>query len=127
MPEKVNSSLGSGLPPLVSDVSVPTLLAARIEGSQPDQEDSVGSWCDGLGDLREMQVHRLGGVVDLHAERLKRAARRVIAASPGRHRPFVKLLTVDRDGHALGGFVDIDQEVGVGGLAKHQHRNGGGG
>src|SRR5450830_1595857 len=60
MPEKVNSSLGSGLPPLVCDVSVPTLLTARIEGSQPGQEDSVGSWCDGLGDLREMQVHRLG-------------------------------------------------------------------
>jgi hypothetical protein len=41
-------------------MSVPTLLAARIEGSQPDQEDGVGSWCDRLGDLREMQVHRLG-------------------------------------------------------------------
>jgi hypothetical protein len=25
-----------------------------------DQEHGVGSWCDHLGDLREVQVHRLG-------------------------------------------------------------------
>ena len=25
-----------------------------------DEEDGVGAWCDGLGDLREVQVHRLG-------------------------------------------------------------------
>ena len=25
-----------------------------------DQEDGVGSWCDHLGNLNEMQVHRLG-------------------------------------------------------------------
>ena len=25
-----------------------------------DQEDGVGSWCDHLGNLSEMQVHRLG-------------------------------------------------------------------
>jgi hypothetical protein len=25
-----------------------------------DEEDGVGSWCDHLGDLREVQVHRLG-------------------------------------------------------------------
>jgi hypothetical protein len=25
-----------------------------------DEEDRVGSWCDHLGDLREMQVHGLG-------------------------------------------------------------------
>src|ERR1039458_8489925 len=25
-----------------------------------DEEDGVGSWCDGLGDLREVPVHRLG-------------------------------------------------------------------
>ena len=25
-----------------------------------DEEDGVGSWCDCLGDFREVQVHRLG-------------------------------------------------------------------
>ena len=25
-----------------------------------DEEDGVGSWCDHQGDLREVQVHRLG-------------------------------------------------------------------
>lgn len=25
-----------------------------------DEKDSVGSWCDGLGDFHEVQVHRLG-------------------------------------------------------------------
>jgi hypothetical protein len=25
-----------------------------------DEEDGVGSWCDRQGDLREVQVHRLG-------------------------------------------------------------------
>src|ERR1035438_3307940 len=25
-----------------------------------DEEDGVGSWCDRLGDFREVQVHRLG-------------------------------------------------------------------
>jgi hypothetical protein len=35
------------------------------------------------------------------------------------------VLAVDRDSHALGGFVDIDQKLGVSGLAKRQHRDGG--
>src|SRR5262249_44376826 len=65
-------------------------------------------------------------VVDLHAEWLERAARRVIAAPPGRHRPVVKALAVDRDGHALGGLVDFNQQFGVSGLAKRQRRDGGG-
>src|ERR1035437_10007125 len=25
-----------------------------------DEKDGVGSWCDGVGDFRQMQVHRLG-------------------------------------------------------------------
>jgi hypothetical protein len=25
-----------------------------------DEEDGVGSWCDRLGDFREVQVHRFG-------------------------------------------------------------------
>jgi hypothetical protein len=25
-----------------------------------DEKDGVGSWCDGFGDFRQMQVHRLG-------------------------------------------------------------------
>ena len=25
-----------------------------------DEKDGVGAWCDGLGDFREMQVHRFG-------------------------------------------------------------------
>ena len=29
---------------------------------------------------------------------------------------------IDRDGHALGGFVNIDQQVGIGGLAKGYNR-----
>jgi hypothetical protein len=58
---------------------------------------------------------------------LKRAARRVVVASPSRHRPIVKVLAVDRDGHALGGFVHFNQQVGVGGLAKRERRDGGGG
>ena len=54
---------------------------------------------------------------------LQRAARRVVAASPGRHRPVVKLLA-----HALRGFVDIDQQLSVGGLTKKgQHRDSSGG
>ena len=54
---------------------------------------------------------------------LQRAARRVVAASPGRYRPVVKLLA-----HALRGFVDIDQQLSVGGLTKKgQHRDSSGG
>src|SRR5258705_8659791 len=25
-----------------------------------DEKDGVGSWCDGVGDFRQMQVHRFG-------------------------------------------------------------------
>ena len=60
------------------------------------------------------------GVVDFHAEWLKVAAWCVVAAASSRHRPVVKLLAVDRDGHALGGFVDLNQKGGVGSLAKRQ-------
>src|ERR1035437_919557 len=45
-------------------------------------------------------VPLLAVVVDVHAEWLKGAARRVVAASPGRHRPVVKLIAVDRYSHA---------------------------
>src|SRR5262249_13174987 len=65
-------------------------------------------------------------VVDLHAEWLKRAARRVVAAPSGRHRPVVKLLAIDRDGHALGGLVDLNQQFGISSLAKRERRDGGG-
>ena len=59
---------------------------------------------------------------------LQRAARRVVAASPGRHRPVVKVLAIDCNSHALGGFVDLDQKLSVGGLTKKgQHRDGSGG
>ena len=64
-------------------------------------------------------------VVDLHAEWLERAARRVVAASSGRHRPVVKLLAIDRDGHALGGLVDFNEQFGVSSLAKRERRDGG--
>src|ERR1700735_2351614 len=41
-----------------------------------DEEDGVGSWCDCLGDFREVQVHRLGiagGQDQSHALALFRA------------------------------------------------------
>jgi hypothetical protein len=41
-------------------------------------------------------------------------------------RRSVKVLAIDRDGHALGGFVDLDQEVGVSGLAEREYRDSGG-
>jgi hypothetical protein len=53
-------------------------------------------------------------VVDLHAERLEGAAGRVIARTPRRYRPFIKPLAVDRDGHALGELVDLDQKISIG-------------
>src|SRR5262249_40412352 len=51
----------------------------------------------------------------------------VVAVASSRHRPVVKLLAVDRDGHVLGGFVDFNQQFGVSRLAKRQRRDGGGG
>ena len=66
----------------------------------------------GLGEENRIGHRRivplLAVVIDLHAERLKRAARRVVAESSCRHRPVVKLLAIDRDSHALGGFVDLN-------------------
>ena len=41
-----------------------------------DEEDGVGSWCDCVGDFREVQVHRLGiagGQDQSHARALFRA------------------------------------------------------
>ena len=35
-------------------------LADRCHPAPIDEEDGVGSWCDRLGDFREVQVHRFG-------------------------------------------------------------------
>jgi hypothetical protein len=35
------------------------------------------------------------------------------------------MLAIDRDSHALSRCVHLDEEVGVGGLAKRKHRDGG--
>jgi hypothetical protein len=40
---------------------------------------------------------------------------------------LVKLLAIDRDSHALRGFIDLDQEIRVGGLTKDKHQDDGGG
>ena len=64
-------------------------------------------------------------MVDLHAEWLERATRRVVAAPSGRHQPVVKLLAIYRDGHALGGLVDFNEQFGVSSLAKRKRREGG--
>ena len=84
---------------------------------------------NGVADLGEKDrirhrrvVPLVAAVIDFHAEWLKAAAWCVVAAASSRHRPVVKLLAVDRDGHALGGFVDLNQKVGVGSLAKRQRR-----
>ena len=65
-------------------------------------------------------------MVDLHSEWFERAARCVVADRPGRHSQLIKLLAVERDDHSLGGFVDLDQKVGVCGLADHERRDAGG-
>jgi pyridoxine/pyridoxamine 5'-phosphate oxidase len=59
-------------------------------------------------------------MIDLHAEWLEHAVRRVVVDPPGRHRPFIDLMAVDRDGHPLSRLVDLDQEIGAGGLVAGQ-------
>ena len=77
---------------------------------------------NGVADLwwKKSNQHRrvvplVAGVVDFHAEWLKVAAWCVVAAASRRHRPIVKLLAIDRDGHALGGFFDLNQKGSVAG------------
>jgi hypothetical protein len=94
------------------------LLVSAVDGvARLSEKDRIG---------HRRVVVLVAVVVDLHAEWLKLAARCVVAAPPGRHRPVVKMLAVDRDSHALSRFVHFDEEVGVGGLAKRKHRDGGG-
>ena len=52
-------------------------------------------------------------VIAVHAERGEGAVRRVVTGNAGRHRPDIHLLAVLADGHSLGGFVDLNQEVGA--------------
>src|ERR1035437_10344144 len=46
-----------------------------------------------------------------HHLRVEHAARRAIAATPGRSRPVVSHHTVYAHGHALGRLVDLDQDI----------------
>ena len=57
-------------------------------------------------------------VHDLHAEGRVGAIRSREAGSSGRHRPAVKQLPIDRDGHALARLVDLDEDIGEGGGAR---------
>lgn len=81
---------------------------------------------NGVADLGEKDrirhrrvVPLVATVIDFHAEWLKAAARCVVAAASSRYRPVVKVLSVDRDSHALEGFIDSDQKVGTSGLTNY--------
>ena len=88
---------------------------------------------NGVADLGEKDrighrrvVPLVAAVIDFHAEWLKAATGRVVAAPSSRDRPVVKPPTVDRYSHTLGRLVDTDLKVGVSGFAKRQHRDDGG-
>ena len=55
-------------------------------------------------------VPLLRQMVGVHAVRLERAVRRVVAGPAGRDRPDVARRAVDRDRHALRDLVDVDEE-----------------
>src|SRR5262245_55639136 len=98
-----------------------TKIALRISAV-----DSVADLCEENRIRHWRVVPLVAGVVDLHAERLEVAARRVVAACPGRHRPIIKPRSVDRNGHALSGFIYLYQQVGMDGLAERNKCEGAG-
>ena len=66
----------------------------------------------------------LGVMIGIHAVRLERAARRVIAGPPGRDRPEVTLRAIDGDRHLLRTLVDGDEDAGARGRSERYREEG---
>src|SRR5262249_20321297 len=81
------------------------LMAAVDRVPVLHEEDRMGHW----------GIVPLLAVPDLvHGRGRKRARRRRISVSAGRHRPRIFLDAVDKDGHQLMRLVDIDQDLRAG-------------